>query len=157
LFTAAVPRRILDSEVVPFATTACAARVDPTDLVISLAQRLAKYGGAERTARFPALCKCEHFGEMILEPSSCVDEQRGVEHRWFSDAVFRVVAAFLRDDAGRLVAEFEATELCELTQTTRRQNANGETAPPEPVDYRIASAHYRNSSRETDILCIRLQ
>ncbi len=45
LFAAAILRRNPDSVVIPFDTAAYEAKVDPSDSVLSLAERLAKYGG----------------------------------------------------------------------------------------------------------------
>ncbi len=45
MFAAAILRRNPDSVVIPFETAAYEAKVDPTDSVLSLAERLVKYGG----------------------------------------------------------------------------------------------------------------
>jgi 60 kDa SS-A/Ro ribonucleoprotein len=53
LFAAAVLRRNPDSVVVPFDTAVYVARFDPQDSVLSLAERLAKYGGGGTDCSLP--------------------------------------------------------------------------------------------------------
>jgi len=45
LFAAAILRRNPDSVVIPFDTRAYDVRADPGDTILSLSERLAKYGG----------------------------------------------------------------------------------------------------------------
>lgn len=45
LFAAAILRRNRDSVVIPFDTSAYDAKIDPNDSILSIAERLAKYGG----------------------------------------------------------------------------------------------------------------
>ena len=53
LFAAAILRRNPDSVVIPFDTAAHEARLDPSDSVLSLAERLAKYGGGGTNCSLP--------------------------------------------------------------------------------------------------------
>jgi 60 kDa SS-A/Ro ribonucleoprotein len=53
LFAAAILRRNPDSIVIPFDTSAYEAKVDPGDTVLSLAERLAKYGGGGTNCSLP--------------------------------------------------------------------------------------------------------
>ncbi len=53
LFAAAILRRNPESVVIPFDTAAYEAKVDPTDSVLSLAERLAKYGGGGTYCSLP--------------------------------------------------------------------------------------------------------
>jgi 60 kDa SS-A/Ro ribonucleoprotein len=53
LFAAAILRRNPDSIVIPFDTSAYEANVDPGDTVLSLAERLAKYGGGGTNCSLP--------------------------------------------------------------------------------------------------------
>lgn len=53
LFAAAILRRNPESVVIPFDTSAYEAKVDPTDSVLSLAERLAKYGGGGTNCSLP--------------------------------------------------------------------------------------------------------
>jgi 60 kDa SS-A/Ro ribonucleoprotein len=53
LFAAAILRRNPDSVVIPFDTTAYDVRVDPSDSVLSLAERLAAYGGGGTNCSLP--------------------------------------------------------------------------------------------------------
>jgi 60 kDa SS-A/Ro ribonucleoprotein len=53
LFAAAILRRNPDSVVVPFDTAAYEAKVDPQDTILSLAERLAKYGGGGTDCSLP--------------------------------------------------------------------------------------------------------
>ncbi len=53
LFAAAILRRNPDSVVVPFDTRAYGARLDPQDTILSLAERLASYGGGGTDCSLP--------------------------------------------------------------------------------------------------------
>ena len=53
LFAAAILRRNPDSIVIPFDTQAYDARVDPGDTILSLSERLAKYGGGGTDCSIP--------------------------------------------------------------------------------------------------------
>ncbi len=53
LFAAAILRRNPDSVVIPFDTAAYEAKVDPNDSILSLAERLAKYGGGGTNCSLP--------------------------------------------------------------------------------------------------------
>jgi 60 kDa SS-A/Ro ribonucleoprotein len=53
LFAAAILRRNPDSVVIPFDTAAYEARLNPSDSVLSLAERLAKYGGGGTNCSLP--------------------------------------------------------------------------------------------------------
>jgi 60 kDa SS-A/Ro ribonucleoprotein len=53
LFAAAILRRNPDSVVVPFDTAAYEAKVDPQDTILSLAERLARYGGGGTDCSLP--------------------------------------------------------------------------------------------------------
>jgi 60 kDa SS-A/Ro ribonucleoprotein len=53
LFAAAILRRNPDSVVIPFDTQAYDAKVDPSDSILSLAERLAKYGGGGTDCSIP--------------------------------------------------------------------------------------------------------
>lgn len=53
LFAAAILRRNPDSVVIPFDTQAYKARVDPADTVLSLSERLAKFGGGGTDCSLP--------------------------------------------------------------------------------------------------------
>ena len=172
LFAAAVLRRNPDSVVIPFDHRAYDARVDPQDTILSLSERLARYGGGGTDCSLPlsvanAKYRNRRFAGCVLvsDCESWIYRDRpyaygrhgatGVMNEWqafvqnqmrlgghgiaspklvcidiqpytstqapdrndilnvggFSDAVFRVVAAFLTEDAGRFVAEVEAIEL----------------------------------------------
>ncbi|MCA9106429.1 MAG: TROVE domain-containing protein [Planctomycetales bacterium] len=53
LFAAAILRRNPDSVVIPFDTRAYDVRIDPSDSILSLAERLAKYGGGGTDCSLP--------------------------------------------------------------------------------------------------------
>ena len=53
LFAAAILRRNPDSVVIPFDTQAYDAKVDPSDSILSLSARLAKYGGGGTDCSIP--------------------------------------------------------------------------------------------------------
>ena len=166
LFAAAVLRRNPDSVLVPFDDRAHdVAGLDPEEPILSLAGRLARYGGggtncalplAEANRTYPgrAFAGCvlisdnqswigtgqggatgvmtewQHFvknqvrlrGETTGPKLVCIDVQPYLTTQapvrsdilnvgGFSDAVFSVVAAFLRGGPARFVAEVEAMEL----------------------------------------------
>ncbi|MSR58414.1 MAG: TROVE domain-containing protein [Planctomycetaceae bacterium] len=172
LVAAAILRRNPDSVVVPFDTQAFEAKVDPSDSILSLADRLAKYGGGGTDCSLPikqanATYAKRKFAGIVLvsDNESWVYQGRpyfygtngstGVMTEWqqfvqnqlrlhggdfdgpklicidlqpvqttqapersdilnvsgFSDAVFDVMAAFLKNDAGRFVKEIEAVTL----------------------------------------------
>ncbi len=166
LFAAAILRRNPDSVVVPFDTQAYAVRIDPADSILSLAARLAKYGGGGTNCSLPLYEANTRLRQRLFAGAVLVSDNQSwvgqgrygataVMSQWhdfvqnqqrlagraaaspklvcidiqpygssqapdradilniggFSDAVFQVVASFLSDDAGRFVAEVEATEL----------------------------------------------
>ncbi|MDX1929471.1 MAG: hypothetical protein SFV81_23290 [Pirellulaceae bacterium] len=53
LFAAAILRRNPDSVVIPFDTSAYDAKMDPKDSILSIAERLAKYGGGVTDCSLP--------------------------------------------------------------------------------------------------------
>lgn len=173
LFAAALLRRNPDSVVVPFDTSAYDARLDPNDSILSLAERLAKYGGGGTDCALPiskaletyrkrvfagvvlvsdneswvyqgrarAYGAGQHTGVMtewkkfvqnqvalqggnITGPKLiCIDIQPSVTTQapersdilnigGFSDAVFKVISAFIESDSNRFVTEVEAIGLC---------------------------------------------
>ena len=170
LFAAAILRRNPDSVVIPFDHRVHQAQFDPQDSILSLAQRLAEYGGGGTDCSLPLAEANRRYRDrpfvgcvLVSDNESWVDTalgharygSTGVMTEWtefvrnqarlrgrtlpdprlvcidiqpygtvqapergdilniggFSDAVFSVVAAFLRGDAGHFVAEVEAVEL----------------------------------------------
>ncbi|MEZ6094246.1 MAG: TROVE domain-containing protein [Pirellulaceae bacterium] len=165
LFAAAILRRNPDSIVIPFDTSAYEAKIDPNDSILSIAQRLSKYGGGGTNCALPleaatVLHNRRQFAGAILvsDNESWVGTGRygstGVMTAWeafvsnqrklaesridpklicidlqpyqtvqaceradimniggFSDAVFKVISAFLSDDGQRFVAEVESIAL----------------------------------------------
>lgn len=172
LFAAAILCRNPDSVVVPFDTQGYQAKVDPQDTILSLAERLAKYGGGGTDCSIPlreanarhgnrrfagcvlvsdneswvygnrpwaggpqgatgVMTEWQQFVQSQRRLSGgaapgpkliCIDLQPGgttqapergdiLNIGGFSDAVFGVVAAMLRDDAAGFVAEVESIAL----------------------------------------------
>ena len=166
LFAAAILRRNPESLVVPFDTRAYNARIDPSDSILSLSERLAKYGGGGTDCSIPIReANTSHRNRkfagcvLVSDNESWVGAGRygstGVMTQWqafvknqlrlggheiappklvcidiqpygstqapersdilnvggFSDAVFKVVASFVSEEAGRFVAEVESVEL----------------------------------------------
>ncbi len=166
LFAAAILRRNPDSVVIPFDDKAYHVKLDPQDTILSLAERLAKYGGGGTNCSLPlaeatSTYRSRPFAGCVLVSDQeswigtgrhgstatmtawqefvknqvrlharadagpklvCIDLQPYTTTQapdrsdilnvgGFSDAVFRVVASFLGDDAGRFVGEVEAIEL----------------------------------------------
>jgi 60 kDa SS-A/Ro ribonucleoprotein len=162
----------VDSRLIPFDTSAYEARVDPADSILSLAERLAKYGGGGTDCSLPLAKANRDFRHrkfagcvLVSDTESWVYRGRvfgygqnrstGVMTEWqefvknqvrlhgsdetgprlvcidlqpyttsqapersdilniggFSDAVFDVVAAFLRNDAERFVTEIDSIDL----------------------------------------------
>ena len=172
LFAAAILRRNPDSIVIPFDTRTYEPRIDPSDSMLSLAERLARYGGGGTDCSLPLAHANRDFRHRKLAGCVLVSDTEswvyrgqiggygqhgatGVMAEWqefvkhqvrlqggdqagprlvcinlqpcvtsqasersdilniggFSDAVFNVVASFLRDDANRFVSEVEAVEI----------------------------------------------
>lgn len=161
LFAAAILRRNPDSVVIPFDTQAYEARMDPSDSILSLSDRLAKFGGGGTDCSLPLQMANTRYSRrafagcvLVSDNESWVGKGRygstAVMTEWskfaqnqrrlgaanpklvcidiqpygtvqaperedilniggFSDAVFRVVASYLHDDAARFVADVEAT------------------------------------------------
>jgi 60 kDa SS-A/Ro ribonucleoprotein len=63
LFAAAILRRNPDSIVIPFDTAAYEARLDPQDTILSLAERLAKYGGGGTDCSLPLVQANGKYGK----------------------------------------------------------------------------------------------
>jgi len=172
LFAAAILRRNPDSVVIPFDTRAYDVRIDPSDSILSLSERLAKFGGGGTDCSVPLReankrHRNRRFAGVVLvsDNESWIYKNRpwsygssgasGVMAEWqtfvknqmrlgghdvaapklvcidiqpygttqaperedilniggFSDAVFKVVSAFLSNDAGRFVTDVESIEL----------------------------------------------
>jgi len=63
LFAAAILRRNPESVVIPFDTAAYEAKVDPSDSVLSLAERLAQYGGGGTNCSLPLTTANTRYGK----------------------------------------------------------------------------------------------
>jgi 60 kDa SS-A/Ro ribonucleoprotein len=166
LFTAANLRRNPDSVVIPFDDRAYHVELDSQDTILSLAARLAQYGGGGTNCALPLTEAANTYRNRPFVGCVLVSDQESwigtgrygstaVMTAWqefvknqvrlqarddtgpklvcidlqpytttqapdrsdilniggFSDAVFRVVASFLGDDANRFVTEVEAVEL----------------------------------------------
>jgi 60 kDa SS-A/Ro ribonucleoprotein len=70
LFAAAILRRNPDSIVIPFDTLAYDVRVDPNDTILSLSERLAKYGGGGTDCSIPLRDANTRFAKRAL--AGCV-------------------------------------------------------------------------------------
>jgi 60 kDa SS-A/Ro ribonucleoprotein len=72
LFAAAILRRNPDSVVIPFDTSAYDAKIDPNDSILSIAERLAKYGGGGTDCSLPLVAanqkhaKCKFAGVVLV-------------------------------------------------------------------------------------------
>ena len=129
LFAAAILRKNPDSVVVPFDTRAYDVRIDPSDSILSLSERLAKYGGGGTDCSIPLRAANTKFSKrqfagcvLVSDNESWVGTGRYGSTQaperddilnigGFSDAVFHVVASYLSDDAARFVTEVESIEL----------------------------------------------
>jgi 60 kDa SS-A/Ro ribonucleoprotein len=63
LFAAAILRRNPDSVVIPFDTKAYDAKIDPNDSILSIAERLAKYGGGGTDCSLPLVAANQKYAE----------------------------------------------------------------------------------------------
>ncbi len=63
LFAAAILRRNPDSVVIPFDTSAYDAKIDPNDSILSIAERLAKYGGGGTDCSLPLVAANQKHGK----------------------------------------------------------------------------------------------
>jgi 60 kDa SS-A/Ro ribonucleoprotein len=70
LFAAAILRRNPDSVVVPFDTQAYDVRIDPSDSILSLSERLAKYGGGGTDCSIPLRAANTKFSKRLF--AGCV-------------------------------------------------------------------------------------
>ena len=61
LFAAAILRRNPDSVVIPFDTAAYDAKMDPNDSILSVAERLAKYGGGGTDCSLPLVAASQQY------------------------------------------------------------------------------------------------
>jgi 60 kDa SS-A/Ro ribonucleoprotein len=61
LFAAAILRRNPDSVVIPFDTSAYDAKIDPNDSILSIADRLAKYGGGGTDCSLPLVATNQKY------------------------------------------------------------------------------------------------
>jgi 60 kDa SS-A/Ro ribonucleoprotein len=63
LFAAAILRRNPDSIVIPFDTSAYDAKIDPNDSILSIAERLAKYGGGGTDCSLPLVAANQKYAK----------------------------------------------------------------------------------------------
>jgi 60 kDa SS-A/Ro ribonucleoprotein len=63
LFAAAILRRNPDSVVIPFDTSAYDAKIDPNDSILSIAERLAKYGGGGTDCSLPLVAANQKYAK----------------------------------------------------------------------------------------------
>ncbi|MBU6172628.1 MAG: TROVE domain-containing protein [Planctomycetes bacterium] len=63
LFAAAILRRNPDSVVIPFDTSAYDAKIDPNDSILSIAERLAKYGGGGTDCSLPLVAANQRYAD----------------------------------------------------------------------------------------------
>jgi 60 kDa SS-A/Ro ribonucleoprotein len=97
-----------------FDTSAYDAKMDPNDSILSIAERLAKYGGGGTDCSLPLVAANPKLVCIDLQPYQTVQacERADIMNiGGFSDAVFNVISAFLADNNQRFVAEVEAIEL----------------------------------------------
>ncbi len=64
LFAAAILRRNPDSIVIPFDTSAYDAKIDPSDSILSIAERLAKYGGGGTDCSLPLVAANQKYAKL---------------------------------------------------------------------------------------------
>ena len=79
LFASAILRRNPDSVIVPFDTAAYRAKVDPGDTILSLASRLAKYGGGGTDCSLP-IKQANQLGKRLAGIVLVSDNQSWIGH-----------------------------------------------------------------------------
>ena len=101
LFAAAILRRNPESVVIPFDTAAYEARLDPSDSVLSLAERLAKYGGGGTNCSLPlAAANARYAGRKFAGCVLVSDQESWVgAGRNGSTAVMTEWQTFVRNQA----------------------------------------------------------
>ena len=82
LFAAAILRRNPDSVVMPFDTAAYEAKFDPQDTILSLAERLAKYGGGGTDCSLPLREANTKYRERKFAGVRAGQRQRELGLRW---------------------------------------------------------------------------
>jgi 60 kDa SS-A/Ro ribonucleoprotein len=99
LFAAAILRRNPESVVIPFDTAAYEAKVDPSDSVLSLATRLAKYGGGGTNCSLPLAAANTRYGQRRFAGCVLVSDQESWvgTGRGGSTAVMTEWQAFVRN------------------------------------------------------------
>jgi 60 kDa SS-A/Ro ribonucleoprotein len=99
LFAAAILRRNPESVVIPFDTRAYEANVDPGDTVLSLAERLARYGGGGTNCALPlTAANVRHAGRKFAGCVLVSDQESGVgTGRAGTTAVMTEWQAFVRN------------------------------------------------------------
>jgi 60 kDa SS-A/Ro ribonucleoprotein len=99
LFAAAILRRNPESVVIPFDTAAYEAKVDPSDSVLSLAERLAKYGGGGTNCSLPLAAANTRYGKRRFAGCVLVSDQESWvgTGRGGSTAVMTEWQAFVRN------------------------------------------------------------
>jgi 60 kDa SS-A/Ro ribonucleoprotein len=75
LFAAAILRRNPESVVIPFDTSAYEAKIDPGDTVLSLAERLARYGGGGTNCSLPLAAANSRYAERKFAGCVLVSDQ----------------------------------------------------------------------------------
>jgi 60 kDa SS-A/Ro ribonucleoprotein len=101
LFAAAILRRNPESVVIPFDTTAYEAKLDPGDTVLSLAARLAKYGGGGTNCALPLAEANRRYAKRQLAGCVLVSDQESWvgAGRGGSTAVMTEWQQFVRNQA----------------------------------------------------------
>jgi 60 kDa SS-A/Ro ribonucleoprotein len=117
LFAAAILRRNPDSVVVPFDTAAYEARFDPQDSILSLAERLAKYGGGGTDCSLPLREANAHYRKRQFAGVVLVSDMESWVHRGQAWA------------AGRRGATGVMTEWVEFVQNQRKLTGREAAAP----------------------------
>jgi 60 kDa SS-A/Ro ribonucleoprotein len=102
LFAAAILRRNPESVVIPFDTAAYEAKVDPSDSVLSLAKRLAEYGGGGTNCSLPLAAANARYGNRRFAGCVLVSDQESWvgAGRGGSTAVITEWQAFVRNQIG---------------------------------------------------------
>ena len=106
LFAAAILRRNPDSVVVPFDTRAYGVRIDPSDSILSLSERLSKYGGGGTNCSLPLHEANTKFSKRAFAGCVLVSDNR--ELGWYRPRV-RFDGASCDDRVAEVRQEPEAT------------------------------------------------
>ncbi len=124
LFAAAILRRNPDSVVIPFDTSAYDAKIDPNDSILSIAERLAKYGGGGTDCSLPLVAANQKHAKRKFAGVVLVSDNESWvgTGRHGSTGVMTAWEAFVANQrklAGKEASRSWSTSICNRTRQFR--------------------------------------